>query len=91
MLEPDVEAAARRSSNWDRKLASSILELRDLQTVMKKYQEDPDEMKKQIKRVRKFHKSPLATIKVLDIPKEDLTESITPVTVDPVNEDSLES
>lgn len=75
-LEPDVEAAAKRSSNWDRKLASSIMELQDLQSVMKKYKDDSTEMRKQIKRVRKYHKSPLAAIKVLDIPKEDLTDQI---------------
>jgi hypothetical protein len=33
-------------------------------------------MRKQIKKVRKYHKSPLAAIKVLDIPKEDLTDQI---------------
>lgn len=75
-LEPDVDAAAKRSSNWDRKLASSILELQDLQSVMKKYKDDSTEMRKQIKKVRKYHKSPLAAIKVLDIPKEDLTDQI---------------
>jgi hypothetical protein len=86
-LEPDVDAAAKRSSNWDRKLASSILELQDLQSVMKKYKDDSTEMRKQIKKVRKYHKSPLAAIKVLDIPKEDLTDQIDLGMIGNVDED----
>jgi hypothetical protein len=86
-LEPDVDAAAKRSSNWDRKLASSILELQDLQSVMKKYKDDSKEMRKQIKKVRKYHKSPLAAIKVLDIPKEDLTDQIDLGMIGNVDED----
>jgi hypothetical protein len=86
-LEPDVDAAAKRSSNWDRKLASSILELQDLQNVMKKYKDDSTEMRKQIKKVRKYHKSPLAAIKVLDIPKQDLTDQIDLGMIGNVDED----
>jgi len=86
-LEPDVDAAAKRSSNWDRKLASSILELQDLQNVMKKYKDNSTEMRKQIKKVRKYHKSPLAAIKVLDIPKEDLTDQIDLGMIGNVDED----
>jgi hypothetical protein len=86
-LEPEVDAAAKRSSNWDRKLASSIMELQDLQSVMKKYESDPAEMRKQIKKVRKFHRSSLATIKVLDIPQETLTNSVEPAMLTDVDQD----
>ena len=85
-LDVEVEAAAKRSSNWDRKLASSIMELQDLQSVMKKYESDPAEMRKQIKKVRKYHKSPLAAIRVLDIPKESLTDPVDLAMLDNVDE-----
>jgi hypothetical protein len=90
-LDKEVEEAYKKRGFWDRKLASSILELEALKSVMSKYKDDQLEMRRRIKKVRKASKGVLHTIKVLDIPQEDLTEQIQSVTLDDVNDDSQES
>jgi hypothetical protein len=90
-LDNEVEEAYKKRGFWDRKLASSIIELEAIKAVMSKYKDDQLEMRRRIKKVRKASKGALHTIRVLDIPQEDLTEQIQSVTLDDVNETSQES
>lgn len=88
VLDKEVEDAYNSRGFWDRKLAASLLELESLKKVMEKYKDDQVEMKRQIRKVRKSSKNVLNTIKVLDIPREDLTEQIDNATIDTVIEES---
>jgi hypothetical protein len=90
-IDEEVEAAYNRRGFWDRKLAASLIELESLKNVMSKYKDDQDEMKRQIKKVRKSSKGLINTIKVLDLNPVDLTDQIEPATLDPVNEDSQQN
>lgn len=86
-LDKEVEEAYKKRGFWDRKLASSILELEAIKEVMSKYKDDQFEMRRRIKKVRKASRGALHTIRVLDIPQEDLTEQIQSVTLDDVEND----
>lgn len=90
VLDKEVEDAYNSRGFWDRKLAASLLELESLKKVMEKYKDDQVEMKRQIRKVRKSSKNVLNTIKVLDIPREDLTESEEGVKLEDVDKSSQE-
>lgn len=85
-LEPEVEAAYTRRGSWDRKFAASIIELQGIRNVMNKYKDDETEMRRQIKKVRKAKKGFINTMRILDIPQEDLVDQIQPIVFDDVTE-----